>query len=145
MTILVATDLSRQADSVVRAGIDLAASLGEPVLAIHAVSPGGLEEMRVEMPPEGRYDDVIFERLEDDLRALVDRIQPVRDVAVDVRIVRGDAGEAILRQSDEGECGYIVIGVRNRSRVGKLLFGSTAQQVLLGSRCPVVAVPAATG
>lgn len=141
MTILIAANLSRRADTVVRAGIGLAASLGESVLTIHAVSPEALEEMRHEMPPEGRYDDVIFDRLQADLRALVERVRPGADVDVEVRIVRGEAGEAILRHSAEGDCTYAVIGVRSRSRVGKLVFGSTAQQVLLGATRPIVAVP----
>jgi nucleotide-binding universal stress UspA family protein len=34
----------------------------------------------------------------------------------------------------------IIIGVRRRSKVGKLLFGSTAQYVILKAPCPVVSV-----
>ena len=34
----------------------------------------------------------------------------------------------------------IFIGVRRRSKVGKLLFGSTAQYVILNAPCPVVSV-----
>ena len=34
----------------------------------------------------------------------------------------------------------IIIGVRRRSKVGKLLFGSNAQYIILMAQCPVVAV-----
>jgi nucleotide-binding universal stress UspA family protein len=34
----------------------------------------------------------------------------------------------------------IVIGIKRRSRVGKLMFGSNAQYVILEAHCPVLAV-----
>ena len=54
------------------------------------------------------------------------------------------AASALLDAATETAADLIVIGVRRRSPVGKLLTGSTAQQVLLEADCPVLAVkPAA--
>jgi nucleotide-binding universal stress UspA family protein len=33
-----------------------------------------------------------------------------------------------------------VVGLRHRTPVGKLLMGSVSQRILLGARCPVLAV-----
>ena len=56
-------------------------------------------------------------------------------------LVRGlEAGEDIVRFAKENEVDEIIIGVRSRSKVGKLLFGSTAQMVILEAGCPVVTV-----
>jgi len=52
------------------------------------------------------------------------------------------AAEEILRVAEEQQAGLIVIGLRRRSPVGKLLLGSTAQQVLLDAPCAVLAVKA---
>ena len=50
--------------------------------------------------------------------------------------------ETLLGVAEAEDANLIVIGVRRRSPVGKLLLGSTASQVLLGARCPVLAVKA---
>lgn len=56
-------------------------------------------------------------------------------------LVRGlSSGEDILQYADEKEIDEIIIGIRKTSKVGKLVFGSTAQHVILESKCPVVTV-----
>jgi nucleotide-binding universal stress UspA family protein len=55
--------------------------------------------------------------------------------------VRGlQAGEDLVQLADEHKVDEIIIGVRRRSKVGKLIFGSTAQYVVLNASCPVVTV-----
>lgn len=56
-------------------------------------------------------------------------------------LVRGlDAGEDIINFARKNDISEIIIGVRSRSKVGKLIFGSTAQVVILQSPCPVLTV-----
>jgi len=56
-------------------------------------------------------------------------------------LIRGlEPGEDIVRFAEENKVDEIIIGVRSRSKVGKLLFGSTAQVVILQAGCPVVTV-----
>ena len=56
-------------------------------------------------------------------------------------LVRGfEAGEDIVKFAREKNVDEILIGVRSRSKVGKLIFGSTAQIVILDAHCPVLTV-----
>ncbi len=50
------------------------------------------------------------------------------------------AGEDIVEFAEQNSIDLIVIGVRRRSKVGKLLFGSNAQLIILTAPCPVLTV-----
>lgn len=54
----------------------------------------------------------------------------------------GDPAEEILDHAQKVDARYIVIGGRSRSPVGKALFGSVTQSVLLDADRPVVTVMA---
>lgn len=57
---------------------------------------------------------------------------------VDVRREHGEPSEVILDVADELDADSIVMAGRERSPVGKALFGSTIQAVILGADAPVV-------
>ena len=56
-------------------------------------------------------------------------------------LIRGlEPGEDIVQFAREKGIDEIIIGVKRRSKVGKLLFGSNAQYVILSAPCPVVSL-----
>ena len=56
-------------------------------------------------------------------------------------LIRGlSAGEDLVQFAEEEMVDEIIIGIRRRSKVEKLVFGSTAQFVILKAHCPVVTV-----
>jgi nucleotide-binding universal stress UspA family protein len=66
----------------------------------------------------------------------VDDIPCETQVSVSVQ----SPGEDLVYYVKDNDIDEIIIGVKKRSKVGKLVFGSTAQYVILEAPCPVVAV-----
>jgi nucleotide-binding universal stress UspA family protein len=63
-------------------------------------------------------------------------------IKVEVKLLeRGlSAGEDLVKFSKEVKADEIIIGVKRRSKVGKFVFGSTAQFIILEADCPVLCV-----
>ena len=52
----------------------------------------------------------------------------------------GDPSDAVVQVAQRREARLIVLGLRARTPLGKLVFGSTAQRILLDATCPVLSV-----
>jgi nucleotide-binding universal stress UspA family protein len=66
------------------------------------------------------------------------------DVTASGRLSNGASqGQRLVELADEVDADMIVLGGRGRSPAGKALFGSTVQDVMLESSCPVTFVRAA--
>ncbi|HEU5486452.1 MAG TPA: tripartite tricarboxylate transporter permease, partial [Microlunatus sp.] len=65
-----------------------------------------------------------------------------------VRVERGDLADpsdAVVQVAQRRDARLVVLGLRHRSPVGKVVFGSTAQRILLDATCPVLAVKPSQG
>jgi len=136
MVILAAVDNSERSDRVVRFAIEEAKLRGEKLILVHCV----------ELTPGSRI-------VEDDIKefavqagdellsnfASKARKEGIECESILVRKIR-DPGKSIVEVASEIKPKLIVIGVRKRSPTGKLLFGSTAQHVILHAEQPVVCV-----
>ncbi|UUZ57960.1 universal stress protein [Nocardioides sp. B-3] len=52
----------------------------------------------------------------------------------------GDPSDAVVQVAQRRDARPVVLGLRHRTPVGKMVFGSTAQRILLDATCPVPAV-----
>lgn len=56
-------------------------------------------------------------------------------------LIRGlKPGEDIILFAEEQKVDEIVIGIHRRSKVGKMVFGSNAQTIILRAPCPVLSI-----
>ena len=142
MTIVAAVGDDTSDAAVVREGRHLAERLGEDLYVVHVMGADefvDLERSSIEQTGEavGR----------DDLEALAGEVaEAVASEALDdesayeVAALVGDLVEELSTFAEEHDVDYLVIGGRKRSRVGKVVFGSRAQAILLNYDRPVVSV-----
>ncbi len=129
MKILVGYDGSNVSKEAVALAEQHAVTFKAEIIIAHSMVGG---------PEVPRKDFQIAENnLEHEKNRLLDNDVPCESVLS----VRGlQPGEDLVKLAEENKVEEIIIGVRRRSKVGKLLFGSTAQYVILTAACPVVSV-----
>ncbi len=129
------------------------AALAEEAVAV--AGPAGARIVLVHVFEESGYGDVVAalnldgEGLSTDevaarhaaTREIGDRLADAR-IGYEVRGTVGDYGEGVVSLAEEVDADRVVVGGRRRSPAGKAVFGSVAQDVLLGSPCPVTLVRA---
>jgi nucleotide-binding universal stress UspA family protein len=129
MTILVAYAPRPEGQAALDKGIEIAKRRNEHLLVVNA-SPGGNAE------DASKADAQDVERVE----------QLLADSGVSAefkQFVRGkSAVDEIEALVDSLPVSLLVIGLRQRSKVGKLIMGSVAQDILMSVPCPVLAVKA---
>ena len=85
-----------------------------------------------------RYEDIrkVEENLEDEVHYILNSEKIPYETHL---VISGhDIAEGLLQYAEQHKADEIFIGIRKRSKVGKLVFGSTAQHVILNASCPVV-------
>jgi nucleotide-binding universal stress UspA family protein len=120
---------------------DIAGPTGADVVLLHAFTQEEFDEdvesLDYEFSGSPGADDVARR-----LSVVRDVVAELRaaDVGVRVRGEIGDHAESVVEAAGSTGADLLVIGGRRRSPTGKVVFGSTAQEVLLQAPCPVTFV-----
>lgn len=141
--ILVATDLSESSDAVVAKAFEMAEPFGASITLIHVLTESRLQDLREDMRSSGTaeaYIDEIVTLMKD---SVAEQLERVAGSATDASVIvaRGALADQVLDRAGAGAVDLIVLGLRSRSRVGKLIMGSGVQEILLSTPCPVLGVP----
>lgn len=138
MTIVAAVDRSSHASRVVEEAITLANAFDDSLHVVHVLSRSEFVEME-ETNVSETGDAIEIDRVREIAASVAEEAIEDANASADTVGLVGDASDEIVRYADENDARYIVIGGRKRSPVGKAIFGSVTQSILLNSRQPVVA------
>jgi nucleotide-binding universal stress UspA family protein len=141
-SLLLPTDFSECANYALSYASEFAREAGASMICLHVIEP---------VVPTVGYSGVteplpmadISEQLEDSATRELPKIarhQACTGLSVEEVIAHGDAASEIVRVAKERQVDLIVISSHGRTGLGRMLFGSTAEQVVRHAPCPVLVV-----
>ncbi|WP_435063965.1 universal stress protein [Halobaculum sp. EA56] len=121
--------------------VDVAGPANASVVLYHAFTERALRDGIKEagFDPEDPPDPgAVAERLE----SVVHLTEELDEAGIDYELHSGveDPADGTLRLTEELDADMLFVGGRKRSSTGKLIFGSTSQQLMMNAPCPVVFV-----
>ena len=135
--ILFATDFSRWARRAEDYACALACSWRAPltVLCVAEFPPG----LNPDYPVNQEYLADLMKRASSQLDDLKGRAEP-RGIAITTRMATGIPSEEVIAAARAEGSDLIVVGTRGKTGLAHILLGSTAERVIRGAPCPVLAV-----
>jgi len=139
MPIIAAVDQTDRAGLTLREAERLSSAFDEPIHAVHVLTRDDFVSLeRTSVNQTGQAVSL------DDVRAvaaeIADELLAAAGVDGDGVGLVGDPPDEIVEYADAHDADYIVLAGRKRSAVGKAIFGSVTQSVLIESDRPVVSV-----
>ncbi|PSQ07794.1 universal stress protein [Halobacteriales archaeon QS_6_71_20] len=126
-------------DRLTEEAIELATATGARVIATHAfASQSDVNEALSQLEGADGTPSDVARRLEA-VRRVTEALEAA-GVDYGVEGVVGDPGDAVAGLANRVGADRVFVGGRERSPTGKAVFGSTAQQIILSSPCPVTFV-----
>lgn len=139
MTIIAAIDRSDRAPAIIEEAKRLGEVFDEPVEVVHVLTRDefvSLERTNVSETGDTIPTQEVVEIAAEIAAEAIDR----SDVEATPVGLLGDPAEEVVDYAADKQASYLVAAGRKRSPVGKALFGSVVQSILLNASCPVVSL-----
>ncbi len=139
MVVVAAVDRTARGPPTVEAAGRIAAAFGEPVRVVHVLTRKQFVDLeRTSVSETGTT--VPREQVVEIATEIATETIEETDVDAEPVGLVGDPATEIVAYADREDASYLVVSGRKRSPVGKALFGSVTQEVLLEATCPVVTI-----
>lgn len=136
MVIIAAVDADDRPDRVVTVGAEMADAFETELVVVHVVTEAEFDRRRAER--EYFVDQAANDAARTAGWVVSGTLDGDEDVRREGRV--GEPAEEIRQVAEENDARFVVVGGRKRTPVGKAVFGSVTQSVLLNTDCPVVTV-----
>jgi nucleotide-binding universal stress UspA family protein len=144
--ILFATDFSEGSAEGLDFTMDLAATLNAEVIVAHVIDKRPI--VTYETPEVAAVFDAEQQRFLEEAQTAFKQLEveaSTRKVRVETVLGEGIPADAIARIADENTVDFIVLAVSRKSRMDRILLGSTAEKVIRDANVPVLSVPVRQG
>jgi len=139
-TIMVPIDFSETTDMLMEYAVTFVESFGARLYVVHIVED--LSKYSYISVPHISMDNVmeeVYKNADKELkRYCAEKLKEKTDYGL--IISKGEAYKEILKFSEEKDADLILIGTHGMSGLERVLFGSTAERVIRGAKCPVMMV-----
>ncbi|ERG94354.1 universal stress protein [Haloquadratum walsbyi] len=145
MTILTAIGEELHSNKILEVGYDLAVTYDDQLVVLHVIPEEKFNDHKAAIEGAPASDSFTISREEQSAaevarQAVHKSLDEYESDRIEAQGRVGNPSEKILSEVEYRGPQYLVIGTRERSPVGKAIFGSTAQRVSLNVSCPTILV-----
>ena len=140
--ILFATDFSEVSAEGLDFAMDLAATVNAGIVVAHVIDKR--PAVTYETPEVTAVFDAEQKRFIEETRSTFRQIEAeakTRNLKIETILAEGVPADVITRIADENTVDFIVLAVSRRSRMDRILLGTTAEKVIREANVPVLSVP----
>jgi universal stress protein A len=141
--ILVPTDFSEYSDKALKQALDIAKDYNSQVYLLHVISEHTIqtvEEYSIDVEIIKQLDDQLLSNAKENMQKELEKYNKssMAEIKIIPVIRNGVPYEEILREADDKKVDLIVIASLGKTGLKKYFLGGVAQNVLKGSKCPVL-------
>ena len=141
--ILVPTDFSDYSDKALKQALDIAKDYHSQVYLLHVISEHTIqtvEEYSIDVEIIKQLDDQLLSNAKGNMQKELEKYNKssMAEIKIIPVIRNGVPYEEILREADDKKVDLIVIASLGKTGLKKYFLGGVAQNVLKGSKCPVL-------